>query len=284
MILLTLVSKLPLSLLYYLSDFLFFVGYRLIKYRRAVEWRNLVNSFPEKSTKELRQIEKDFYRNLCDYAVETLKLLTISEEELRSRMVYKNLDLVKEYVQKNQSVIYLASHQFNWEWLLAAGPFYLHPAIDFVYQPQSSEFFNQFSLITRTRFGTYPVKRAQVAREAIKRKELVRGVAIVCDQFPGLDHDKRFWTKFLNQDTAFFQAINQLGILTQYPVMFGAVRKIKRGYYETEMILISTPPYSKEDTSIIENYIKTTEKIIREQPEGWLWSHDRWKKSRPLGE
>jgi KDO2-lipid IV(A) lauroyltransferase len=83
---------------------------------------------------------------------------------------------------------------------------------------------------------------------------------------------------------AFFQAINQLGVLTQYPVMFGAVRKIRRGYYETEMILISTPPYSKEDTSIIENYIKTTEKIIRAQPEGWLWSHDRWKKSRPLGE
>jgi Kdo2-lipid IVA lauroyltransferase/acyltransferase len=284
MIILTWISKLPLSLLYGISDFLFFVGYRLIKYRRAVVWRNLVNSFPEKTNDELRQIEKNFYRNLCDYAVETLKLLTISKEELRSRMVYKNLDLVKEYVQKNQSVIYLASHQFNWEWLLAAGPVYLHPAIDFVYQPQSSEFFNRFSLITRTRFGTYPVKRAQVAREAIKRKGLVRGVAIVCDQFPGLDHDKRFWTRFLNQDTAFFQAINQLGVLTQYPVMFGAVRKIKRGYYETEMVLISTPPYSKEDTSIIENYIKTTEKIIREQPEGWLWSHDRWKKSRPLGE
>ena len=284
MIILSWISKLPLSLLYYLSDFLFFVGYRLIKYRRVVVWRNLVNSFPEKSIDELRQIEKDFYRNLCDYAVETLKLLTISEEELRNRMVYKNLDLVKEYVQKNQSVIYLASHQFNWEWLLAAGPFYLHPAIDFVYQPQSSDFFNQFSLITRTRFGTYPIKRAQVAREAIKRRGLIRGVAIVCDQFPGLDHDKRFWTKFLNQDTAFFQAINQLGVVTQYPVMFGAVRKIKRGYYETEMMLLSSPPYSKEDTSIIENYIKTTEKIIREQPEGWLWSHERWKKSRPLGE
>ncbi len=284
MIILSWISKLPLSLLYYLSDFLFFVGYRLIKYRRAVVWRNLVNSFPEKSIDELRQIEKDFYRNLCDYAIETLKLLTISEEELRRRMVYKNLELVRGYVQKNQSVIYLASHQFNWEWLLAAGPFYLHPAIDFVYQPQSSDFFNQFSLITRTRFGTYPIKRAQVAREAIKRRGLIRGVAIVCDQFPGVDHDKRFWTKFLNQDTAFFQAINQLGVLTQYPVMFGAVRKIKRGYYETEMMLLSSPPYSKEDTSIIENYIKTTEKIIREQPEGWLWSHERWKKSRPLGE
>jgi len=284
MIFLTWISRLPLSILYYLSDFLFFVGYRLIRYRRAVVWRNLTKAFPEKTIEELRQIEKDFYQNLCDYAVETLKLLTISEEELRRRMVYKNLELVREYVQKSQSVIYLASHQFNWEWLLAAGPFYLHPAIDFVYQPQSSEFFNEFSLITRTRFGTYPVKRAQVAREALKRKGLVRGVAIVCDQFPGLNHDKRLWTKFLNQDTAFFQAINQLGILTQYPVLFGAVRKIKRGYYETEMIPISTPPYEKENTSIIENYIIATEKIIKEQPEGWLWSHDRWKKSRPLGE
>lgn len=278
------ISRLPLPVLYLLSDFLFFISYRVIKYRRKVVWKNLTNSFPEKSVVELRKIERNFYSNLCDYAIETLKLLTISEEELRRRMVYKNTDLVEKYVKENQSVIYLASHQFNWEWLLAAGPFYLHPKIDFVYQPQSSDFFNHFSLVTRTRFGTYPIKRAEVAREAIKRKNLIRGVAIVCDQFPGLDRDKRFWTQFLNQDTAFFQAINQLGILTQYPVMFGAVKKTKRGYYETEMILISTPPYAKDDTTIVENYIRTTEINIRKQPESWLWSHDRWKKPRPLGE
>ena len=284
MVILQWISRLPLSTLYLLSDFLFLVGYRMIKYRRGIVWRNLTESFPEKPHAELRAIEKKFYANLCDYAVETLKLLTISEEELRERMIYKNTDLVKEYVQRNQPVIYLASHQFNWEWLLAAGPFYLHPALDFVYQPQSSKFFDQFSLVTRTRFGTYPIKRATVARETIKRKSILRGVAIVCDQFPGLDQDKRFWTRFLNQETAFFQAINQLAILTQYPVLFGAVKKIRRGYYETEMVLLSTPPYAKEETSIVENYIKATEKNIREQPEGWLWSHERWKKLRVLSE
>ena len=120
----------------------------------------------------------------------------------------------------------------------------------------------------------------KVGREALKRKGTLHSLALLADQFPGLDHDKRYWTSFLHQDTAFFQGINQLAIMTQYPVIFFVSRKIKRGYYECELIKITEPPYSKSDFRIVENYVKATEKVIREQPEGWLWSHDRWKKTR----
>jgi len=74
--------------------------------------------------------------------------------------------------------------------------------------------------------------------------------------------------------------INQLSILTQYPVIFFVSRKVNRGYYEYELIKIAEPPYDRSDFRIVENYVKATEKIIREQPEGWLWSHNRWKNTR----
>ncbi len=280
MLLLRLLSRLPLWVLYIFSDVLFLLGYHLLRYRRDVVRKNLKNSFPEKSPTELLRIEKEFYHNLCDYPVETLKLLTMSREEVLRRMKYTNPAVIEFLAAEGKSMIYLTAHQFNWEWLLAGVCLNTTPPLYYVYQSQSSAFFDNFSNIIRMRFGAQPIKRDKVGREAIKKKGALHSIALLADQFPGLDNDKRYWTNFLNQDTAFFQGINQLAIITQYPVIFFVSRKLGRGYYENELIRIAEPPYAKNDLSIVENYIKATEKIIREQPEGWLWSHDRWKVTR----
>jgi KDO2-lipid IV(A) lauroyltransferase len=282
MFFLRLLSRLPFRTLYAISDFLFFVTYHIIGYRKAIVRNNLKNSFPEKSDPELKQIEKEFYHNLCDYGVETLKLLTISEEELRIRMKFKNPEIVNPYAEQGQSILILASHQFNWEWLLAAGCFSLPMKVDFVYQTQKNQFFNNFSLQCRTRFGGSPIARSQVAREAIKRRGSTeaRAIAIVADQFPGHANDKRFWTSFLHQETAFFQGIERLAELTQHPAFFFAITKVKRGYYEAEGSLISLPPYEKIDHRMLEEYARKIEKKILEFPGNWLWTHNRWKDRR----
>jgi len=277
MFFLRLFSRTPLPVLYLLADFLFFMAYRVVGYRRKMVRKNLRNSFPEMTEKELKATERQFYKNRCDYGVETLKLLTISAEELKRRMVYKNPEILDEFAKKNQSVLLLTSHQFNWEWLLASGCLYLPLGVDFVYQKLSNKTFNEFSLQSRSRFGAHAVERSQVGREAIKRKEILRGIAIMADQFPGHWHDKKFWTTFLHQRTAFFMGVSQLAYITQCPAFFFSVKKIKRGYYETEGVLISVPPYEKESEKIVEEYAKEVEKSIRANPSSWLWSHNRWK-------
>lgn len=275
---LRLLSNVPLSLLYRVSDFAFAIAFYILRYRRSVVQENLARSFPEKSSRERASIEREFYRNLADYAMETLKLLTISQEELTRRVVFKNPEVIREFTDHGQSVLLLASHQFNWEWLLASGSFSLAIPIDFVYQPQRDKVFNEFSLTSRTRFGAHPIKRESVGREAVKRKHIVRGTAIVADQFPGHENFKRYWTSFLGQRTAFFHGISQLVVLTQSPVFYSAIRKIQRGYYEVELILLTRPPYRTDDSDrVIEQYVAHTEAAIRARPEGWLWSHKRWK-------
>jgi len=275
---LKIVSQLPLSALYRLADFLFFVSFYLLRYRRKVVQQNLRNSFPQKSPAELARIEKAFFKNLADYAVETLKLLSIEKEDLQKRMVFANPEILLTYQQQKQSVLLLASHQFNWEWLLAAGSFGLGIPIDFVYQSQGSKLFNQFALLCRTRFGAFAISRDNVAREAIRRRSLVRGTAIVADQFPGHHNSKRYWTTFMGQRTAFFHGISQLMVFAQSPVFFAAVKKVKRGYYRVELIPLANPPFDRETSDqVIDLYVKKTEEVIGAQPEGWLWSHKRWK-------
>lgn len=272
-------SRLPLPILYLLSDVLYFFCCYVIRYRDEVIKKNLRNSFPEKSEQELRQIQKQFYKNLCDFGLETLKFRTISSGELKKRVEYKNADLISDCAKKNQPVFYLLSHQFNWEWALGTVGLGMALPFDFVYQEQSSKFFNNFSLDSRTRFG-YAIKREQVAREAIKRKNVLRAVGTLVDQFPGNPGDKKYWTTFLHQETAFFAGIDQLAAMTNYPVFFLAVHKVKRGYYQVEVIPISEPPYEKGSTAVIEKFARESEKIISKYPSEWLWSHNRWKRKK----
>jgi Kdo2-lipid IVA lauroyltransferase/acyltransferase len=273
-----LISRLPFPILYGISDFLFFVSYYLVGYRRKIVWKNLKNSFPEKTEQELRKIEREFYRNLCDYAVETLKLITIRKEELAKRMAFKNPEVVVQHLAKGQSVLILAAHQFNWEWLLVQGAIVYSVPMDFVYQSVNNKFFDNLSYQTRTRFGAHAIKRQEVAREAVKRKNILRGIAIVADQYPGYGRDKKYTTTFLNQETVFFYGVHQLAMLTQYPIVFYEMKKVKRGYYETTAIEIATPPYAKDSDRVTEAYVRAVEKGIRQNPSGWLWSHNRWKK------
>ncbi len=270
MFVLRLISKLPLGALYVISDLIYLFTFYILRYRRQVVMTNLENSFPHASESERKQISKKFFRNLCDYAAEMLRLLSISRTELQERVVFTNADVIKQYTGKNQSVLILASHQFNWEWLLAAGCLYLPVPVDFVYLPQSSKLANAFALAIRTRFGGHAIPRETVGREAIKRKDIIRATAIVADQYPGHSNHRKYWATFLGQRTAFFYGITQLATLQKAASYFAAIKKTSRGHYEVTLVKL-------DDSRIIDTYIEESEKVIYEQPDGWLWSHRRWK-------
>jgi len=275
-----LLSRLPWPVLYGVADVLFVLSFYVIGYRRKVVQENLKRSLPEFSDSERKRIEREFFRNLADYSVETLKLQTLTAEELCQRMQFRNATFVQQFREAGQPYIALASHHFNWEWLIAAATLQLDIPHHYVYQAQPNAFIDRLINAGRSRFGAYPIRRQVVAREALKRKDEFRSIAIIADQFPGHLHDKRYWTQFLHQDTAFFQGINQLAVITQYPVVYASLRKLKRGHYEMEFIPLANPPYRPNDTMVIERYIEETERAIRARPAQWLWSHKRWKKTR----
>lgn len=280
---LKLFSRLPVRFLYIVSDVMFFAVYYLIRYRRNVVTQNIQNSFPDKSSQEIHDIVKQFYRRFMDFTVETLKAFTISREELIKRVDFQNVPEVQPYADKHQSIMVIASHQFNWEWALLTGCLVLPFPVDAVYQKLSKTAFNDLMVKTRSRFGGHPIEKSKILRTVLKNPERLRALGIVADQSPRKSSPK-YWTSFLHQDTAFFLGPEQIAKLAKYPTFFFKVNRVRRGYYSVNLIKLAEPPYGKDDHTILEHYAKATESLVKEDPAGYLWSHKRWKLRREASE
>ena len=76
-------GALPWPILRGISSIIAFLAHRVVRYRIRLCRENISSSFPEMSEKEVNETVKNFYRFLADYFIETLKLGTMSAEEMR---------------------------------------------------------------------------------------------------------------------------------------------------------------------------------------------------------
>jgi len=280
-IFLKLLSRLPFSALYQLADLIFFVSFYLIRYRRKIVWKNLQNSFPEKEILELIKIQKKFYRNLADTSVETLKLLTISEENLLKRVRFDNSLTLKHY-ELGYPVFGMTSHFCNWEWLLVAGSNTLGLELHAVYQKLNNPFFNDLMKQIRSRFGVALHEKNVAVRDLMKMKGKSYLMSMVADQRP-YSGENRYWSVFLNQDAAFYTGTELMARRMDIKVIYASMKRIKRGYYEVHFEDLELSPKNTSPNEITEKFIKRAEKDILRDPASYLWSHDRWKFKKPKG-
>lgn len=274
-----LVSLLPFRLLYVLSDFSYIIIYYLIGYRKKVVRNNLLNSFPEKTEQELKEIEKKFYRHFTDLIFEGIKLQSISRGEMSRRMQYIDSEQAVAHYDEGRSVMLLTSHFGNWEWLSSFSmnlpkdkPVYQ------VYRKQKNEVSDRLIDRLRRRFGAENIEMKSLYRELIqmKREGKLGMFGMISDQSPNL-YSIHYWTDFLNQKTAMIDGTEQIARKFNYPVYYCGVKKVKRGYYTCTLLPISTEPKETAEHEITEKYARLLEKAIQEQPPYWLWSHKRWK-------
>jgi Kdo2-lipid IVA lauroyltransferase/acyltransferase len=232
------------------------------------------------SKPELEKTTSAFYTNFTDVFLETIKLLTIPGEELVNRLRIKNPEAVNDRLRRGQSLIALTSHYCNWEWMLASCSIqFIHPP-DGVYLRVKNPFFEKLMLKIRSRFGAYMIEKKYILSEENKRKDSPRVIAMVADQAPKGERSLK-WIHFLNQETPFINGPERISKILDLPVVYGKIRRIKRGYYEMEFVEIKSGPGPVSDRPVTEKFATLLEENIREYPPNWLWSHNRWKQTRP---
>jgi KDO2-lipid IV(A) lauroyltransferase len=273
-------SRLPLRVLYKLSDFLYLVLYRCLGYRSKVVLGNLRNSFPEKSAAEIKVIADEFYHYFCDQLVETIRLFSMPKEELLERCTMNDIALFHQYAKQGKAVLIAGGHYNNWE-LVAMGLSAQIPHLGVaIYHPLKNKFLNEKLQASRGRFGLELVPTKAVKNYFASNTQRMTATIFGTDQAPSNPHNA-YWTMFLNQETPIFWGIERYAKEYNYPIVFIKVSRTGRGHFTVDTLPVCDQPQQYAEGEISELHTRILEKIILEKPDYWLWTHRRWKRTRP---
>ena len=277
-----LLSLLPFWMHYLLSDLLYVILYRMIGYRKTVVRSNLATSFPEKSEAELRKIERDFYHFFGDYIAESVKLMTISRWNLKKRLVFKGTDVVNEVIESGQSCAVYMGHYCNWEYVTSL-PLWVTPKAHCgqIYHPIENKDFDRLFLRLRQRQGSLSIPMQDTLRRLLeyRKEKQATIVGFISDQKPhwvNIHH----WVDFLHHDTPVLTGTERIVRKLNYAAFYLDMHRVRRGYYEAEFKLITRQPQEMGDYELTDAYFVMLEASIRRDPAFWLWSHNRWSRTR----
>jgi KDO2-lipid IV(A) lauroyltransferase len=284
LLIISIFSLLPLSALYRLADYFIYPLLRyVVRYRLQLVRKNIRLSFPHRSAQEQAQIVDDFYHNFSSIIVEIIYGYRASDEEMRQRVVFENMELLEDLAHRKHGVIAYLGHICNWEWIADVGKQFDDPTMveHNVYRQLKNPRANRAMLLLRGKRGGECVEKNQLLRKLVQLRHVQYPyvVGLIADQKPS-PNNAHVWTTFLNQDTAFLDGGETLARKFDLGVVYAHIYSPKRGHYRIHFELITDNPNSMPQDSITLTYARLIEDNIRQYPHSWLWTHNRWKWGR----
>ena len=271
------VSILPFQLLYAVSDFLYVLMYHVFRYRKQTVKDNLRLVFPEKSDLEIKRITKKFYHHFCDMILESIKSMNISLESMKARYTFKNLDIIKDFEKQNKSIVLMCAHYGSWEWIFILQTYTSHRGYG-IYKRLQNKYFDRLIKSIRARYNSYLIttKETFSVLEEAKKNGILSMNGFASDQSPKKDK-ARHWNEFMGIRVPVHTGAEMMAKKLDMPVVFFAVERKKRGYYEATFQTLAETPTDFKDYEITDKFLKLVETQIHEAPEYYLWTHKRWK-------
>ena len=284
--LLKLISYIPFRALYVLSDGLYYILYYIIRYRRKIVRKNLTESFPTLKGKEILQVEKKFYRYFTDQVLESCKMATISPEEMKKHMKFTNIEAANAVFKEGKTIALYMGHYGNWEWISSI-PLWVAEGVTSVqiYHKLRNDNTNRLILNMRERLGAISVEMRKTARyiTEISNTNQVSVIGFIADQSPK-KKEVRYFLPFLHHRTPILVGTEKIVKHYGFEAWFLDMKRVKRGYYEAELIRMHEEPAYLPDFELTEIYFRMLEKMIQERPELYLWTHNRFKHATKLDE
>ena len=273
-----LVGLIPFKVLYFISDGVCFVLYRVLRYRRKVVEDNLLQAFPQLSEKEHKELVKKSYKNLADIFVEGIKGFTMSDAEYARRYRILNTEILDKYKAEKKSAVFMPAHYGNWEWGTKATPPQLgYKNVIIIYKPLSNKPADRFFKKHRSYPGLIMGSIYETLKLFRNYSDDFSAFIMVSDQSPPPVAKKVYWINFLGRETAFIRGAELFARQYELPVFYSECQRVKRGYYELKLSLITDNAALLPEGEMTRRYAQKLEETIRNKPEDWLWSHRRWK-------
>lgn len=271
---------LPDWFMYYpVLEFSYFILYYIVRYRLKVVRDNLKQCYPDKTQRELRWIERGYYRQLAEVFIDMVRMFGIGKERFKQRVRYVNAEEVAQ-VADNFNTIFLYGHYGFWEYE-GTYQFYTGSQVVGVYHPLTNKTLDALIYYSRSRFGALPVTMRNLIRYIVDHKDDKRKFALglIADQNTPYRDAK--WFTFLGRRTVFFNGAERIAMKFSMPIFYIDVQKLGRARYQMEFKMLYDGKESVSDDQITERYVRELEKTINRDPRYWMWSHKRWKRIEP---
>ncbi|PVX47833.1 KDO2-lipid IV(A) lauroyltransferase [Flavobacterium sp. 103] len=276
------ISILPFRLLYLFSDFVYIIVYRLIGYRKKTVRNNLALTLPHLSDKERLVIEKKFYHHMCDMFLEMIKTMTISKEEICKRYVFTNFEVYAELEKQEKSIAIMCAHYASYEWVVSMNYFTKFHGYG-IYKQIKNPHFDKLVHSIRSKFNATLITTKETIPTIItnNRNKKLSVYGFASDQSPK-ENSAHHWTKFMGIEVPVHTGAEMLAKKYNMNVVFLKTKKVKRGYYEATLEVLSENASEVPCYELTDLFLKKVEEQIYESPEYYLWTHKRWKHKRLL--
>lgn len=277
-------GALPWPFLRGLSSFIAWLARDVVRYRVDICRSNISSSFPEMSSAEVEATMKGFYSFLADYFIETVKLGSMTADEMRRRMKFENIEEVNEDLRSGRNVSIFLGHFCNWEWV-SSMPLWLDLSTGAIpcqiYHPLSNVAADDVFGKIRRHFGATNLPMATSAKTLMEMNAggIPSITGYIADQTPSwraIHH----WIPFLHHDTPVFTGAEKISRKIHAAAYYIDMERLARNEYVGRFVKISDNVADEPLNAVTERYFMMLEGSICRQPSLWLWTHRRWKHKR----
>lgn len=213
-------------------------------------------------------------------------MLSVSDVTLLKHIEFRNAEQIENCYDKGQTCAAILGHYCNWELLSATGlAFKKHKdaVCGLIYHPLRNKAFDSLFRDIRQSKGGVCVPKNEILRFLVKyrREKRMWLFGYISDQSPKYENI-HLWLQFLNHDTPVFTGGEKIMRKMNDAVFYVDMERPKRGHYVCTFRLLTDKPQEMGENQITERFFQMLENTIRRDPRYYLWSHDRWKRTRDI--
>lgn len=265
-----------------LAEFLGAAAYYLVADARKRARKNLTLCFPEKSKDEIECIIKKIFKYQAKNFFELLNFPKMDKSFFHSvaSMSQKDIEIYKKALSKNKGLLIASAHFGNWE-MLASGVAAENFPVNVIAKRIYIEELNQMLVSYRSSKNVNVILRSErdTARKMLKALKNNEIIAMLIDQDTSV---QSVFVDFFGMPASTPSGLATIALKTGTPVIMTVSKRLPG---DTHVFIVSeeiepdktTDNFEQDVINFTAKVTKYIEKCIKENPEQWVWFHERWK-------
>lgn len=241
------------------------------KHRKIIDV-NLELCFPQKSSKERKQIALRIYRNFAKFGIDFMENQNASKEEILQKVHFDNEELLTEAVNSKRSLILTTAHYGNWE-LCALTYAAKFGAMSIVGRALDSKGMDKILSQNRTQFDIQLIDKRGGLKKMIKALKDKRTLGILTDQDASDNESIR--VKFFGKEVNFLVGASVIAKKTDALLLSAFIYQQDGKYHIKCFEIQDSRLKSSEELTLYQ--AKCCEEMIKFKPDEYFFFHKRFR-------